>query len=132
MAKMAYENGKFRLFRVYLRESALNKSFRRGFGLLETVEKRGASSSVGCFFEFWIMPIPTAIFSALKAPIWKNSTLTNSMTSKVNFLFPLVSLIRYFTCSNSIFVRGNFQKFELWFHEKKFQIGEKFRNYHTV
>ena len=51
MAKMANENCNFRLFRVNLRESALNKSFTRGFGLLETIETAGASDGVIGFYE---------------------------------------------------------------------------------
>ena len=48
---MAYENCNFRIFRVNLRESVLNKSRRRGFELSETIETPGASDGVRGFYE---------------------------------------------------------------------------------
>jgi len=46
MAKMAYENCNFQIFRVNLRKNVLNKSCRGGFGLSETIETYGASAGV--------------------------------------------------------------------------------------
>ena len=51
IAKIDYENCNFRIFRVHLRECVLNKSYRGGFGIVETVETCGASIGVRGVFD---------------------------------------------------------------------------------
>ena len=71
--KMILENCNFRLFRVHLRENVLNKSYRGGFSLLETIETSGASGGVSRFYEVWNLPFWTSNYYPFANDNWKNT-----------------------------------------------------------
>ena len=68
--KMVLENRNFRPFCVQLRGYVLNKSYKGGFLLLETIETSGsgASGGVSGFINVWNLLSSNAIYLALTAP----------------------------------------------------------------
>ena len=132
MAKIDLQNWNFCLFRGSLQKNLFSKSYRVGIELIESIETLRTSKDAGYFYMVRSLLTLTAIFSALRAPIWKISNLPSKIMFFLHSIFSSIFWNQSFSVPKSKFSDRTLRKIRNMVSRKKFEMGENLQNYHTV
>ena len=125
MAKIDLQNWNFCLFRGSLQKNLFSKSYRVGIELIESIETLRTSKDAGHFYMVRSLLTLTAIFSALRAPIWKISNLPSKIMLFLHSIFSSIFWNQSFSVPKSKFSeRRSRKKSEMWFHGKFWNGGK--------